>query len=80
MGGMGRSRNGVMPNLRARIRFVFPLQTNLDWATLGAVPNLRHCLGRPLWQCTYQVRAGHLRARRHLRSVRLLSMLQTRRV
>src|SRR5690348_17309089 len=39
MGGMGRTRNGSYAEYTCvSSNFVFPLQTNLDWATLAAIP------------------------------------------
>lgn len=39
MGGMGRTRNGSYAEYACvQSAFVFPLQTNLDWASLAAIP------------------------------------------
>ena len=50
MGGMGRSRNGSYAEYTCVLSdFVFPLQTNLDWAELAAIPESY----ATAWQCLF---------------------------
>ncbi len=51
MGGMGRTRNGSYAEYTCvSMNNIFPLQTNLDWAELAAIPESY----ATAWSCLYQ--------------------------
>jgi NADPH2:quinone reductase len=59
-GGMGRTRNGSYAEYTCvPLQNVFPLQTNLDWATLAAIPESY----ATAWSCLFanlRIRAGEV--------------------
>jgi NADPH:quinone reductase len=60
MGGMGRTRNGSYAEYTCVLsNFVFPLRTDLDWATLAAIPESY----ATAWHCLFdnlRLRAGQV--------------------
>src|SRR5260370_28351528 len=60
MGGMGRTRNGSYAEYTCVLsNFVFPLRTELDWATLAAIPESY----ATAWHCLFdnlRLRAGQV--------------------
>src|SRR6266436_342140 len=60
MGGMGRTRNGSYAEYTCvPSSFVFPLHTELDWATLAAIPESY----ATAWSCLFgnlRIRAGQV--------------------